>query len=46
MNINEARELVHLLSQAINISDKLGLSYGDDLLEMIQEINDKFELDD
>ena len=46
MNKKEAQELIEVLSQAINMSDKLDLPYGDNLFEMITEIWDRYDLND
>lgn len=42
----EVQELLKLLSKAINISDKLNLSYGDELMDMIAEIKDFYGIED
>lgn len=46
MNKNEVQELLKVLSQAINISDRLGLEYGDELMQMIIEIKERYGIDD
>jgi hypothetical protein len=46
MNKNEVQELLKVLSQAINISDRLGLDYGDELMQMIIEIKERYGIDD
>ena len=46
MKNTEVLELLNLLSQAINLSDRLNLGYGDDLMEMIAEIKDFYGIDD
>lgn len=46
MTNKEVQELLKLLSKAINISDKLDLGYGDELMEMITEIKTKYGIDD
>lgn len=46
MSNKEVMELLKLLSDCINISDRLNLDYGDDLMEMIQEIKDKYGIED
>lgn len=46
MNKNEVKELLKVLSQAINISDRLGLDYGDELMQMIIEIKERYGIDD
>lgn len=46
MTNTEILELLNLLSQAINLSDRLNLGYGDDLMEMIAEIKDFYGIDD
>lgn len=46
MTNTEILELLNLLSQAINLSDRLNLGYGDDLMEMITEIKDFYGIDD
>ncbi len=46
MTNTEVQELLKLLSQAININDRLDLGYGDDLMEMIIEIKDFYGIDD
>lgn len=46
MNNTEVQELLILLSKAINISDRLNLGYGDDLMQMIADIKDFYGIDD
>lgn len=46
MNNKEVMELLKALSQAINISDRLNLDYGDELMEMIVEIKDRYGIED
>ena len=46
MNKNEVQELLKVLSQAINISDRLGLDYGDELMQMIIEIKERYGIED
>ena len=46
MTNTEVQELLNLLSQAINLSDRLDLGYGDELMEMIVEIKDFYGIDD
>lgn len=46
MNKNEVQELLKVLSQAINLSDKLDLGYGDELMQMIIEIKERYGIDD
>lgn len=42
----EVQELLILLSKAINISDRLNLGYGDELMEMIAEIKEIYGIED
>lgn len=46
MKKSEVQELLKLLSQAINISDRLNLGYGDELMEMICEIKEQYNIED
>lgn len=46
MNKNEVQELLKVLSQAINLSDKLDLGYGDELMQMIIDIKERYSIDD
>jgi len=46
MTNKEVKELLKLLSQAINICDRLNLEYGDELMEMIADIKETFGIDD
>ena len=46
MNNKEVMELLKLLSKAINISDKLDLGYGDELMQMIADIKDLYGIED
>lgn len=46
MNKNEVQDLLKVLSQAINLSDKLDLGYGDELMQMIIEIKERYGIDD
>ena len=42
----EVQELLILLSKAINISDRLNLGYGDDLMQMIADIKELYGIED
>ncbi len=46
MTNTEVQELLKLLSKAINLSDRLNLGYGDELMEMIVKIKDFYGIDD
>ena len=42
----EIKKLLKMLSDCINISDRLGLEYGDGLREIITEIKERYEIED
>lgn len=46
MGKNEILELLKMLSQAINISDRLSLGYGDELMQIICEIKEQYNIED
>ena len=46
MSSQEVKNLLKALSDAINISDRLNLDYGDTLADMITEIKERYEIND
>ena len=46
MSKKEVMELLKLLSDCINISDRLNLDFGDELMEMICKIKETYGIDD
>lgn len=46
MSNNEVMQLLHMLSDAINYCDRNNLDYGDQLMELIIEIKETYNIDD
>lgn len=46
MNNAEVQELIKILSDAINICDKNNLPYGDELMEIIVNVKDYYNIED
>lgn len=46
MSKKEIFDLLKLLSDAINLCDKLNLSYGDELMQMICDIKEFYGIED
>ena len=46
MENKEVMELLKILSDAINLCDSLGLDYGDELMQMIIEIKERYKMED
>lgn len=46
MSNKEVKELLKALSDAINISDRLNLEYGDTLADIITEVKERYNIED
>lgn len=46
MSSQEVKNLLKALSDAINISDRLNLEYGDTLADIITEVKERYGIDD
>lgn len=46
MSKTEINDLLKALSDAINISDRLNLEYGDTLADIITEVKERYNIED